>query len=145
MVEIQFNDYTDLVNKVTQQASLGLAAKIAAQAKALCPVAIVNGGRLRNGIMWKTDDAEGGFNDQSGDLASEKINVVPKEYEAYVGTRVRYAPYVEFGTRRMRPQPYLRPSILLYARNVGRAEVIKMIQAEMAMGKLVKGQKRVFD
>lgn len=141
-VEIQFNDYTDLVNKVTNQASLGLAAKITAQAKALCPV---DEGRLRNGIMWKTDDAEGGFNDQSGDLASEKINVVPKEYEAYVGTRVRYAPYVEFGTRRMRPQPYLRPSILIYARNVGRAEVVRMIQAEMAMGKLVKGQKRVFD
>jgi hypothetical protein len=141
-VEIQFNDYTDLVNKVTNQASFELASKIGAQGKGSCPV---DEGRLRNSIMWKTADKEGGFNDQSGDLASEKINVVPKEYEAYVGTRVRYAPYVEFGTRQMAPQPYLRPAILLYVRNVGRAEVVKMIQAEFAMGKLVTGQKRVFD
>lgn len=27
-----------------------------------------------------------------------------------VGTNVHYAPYVEFGTSRMRAQPYLRPS-----------------------------------
>lgn len=30
--------------------------------------------------------------------------------EAKVGTDVEYAPYVEFGTSRMRAQPYLRPA-----------------------------------
>ena len=28
----------------------------------------------------------------------------------YVGTNVHYAPYVEFGTRKMAAQPYLRPA-----------------------------------
>lgn len=30
--------------------------------------------------------------------------------EALVGTALHYAPYVEFGTRRMAPRPYLGPS-----------------------------------
>jgi hypothetical protein len=45
----------------------------------------------------------------------------------------------------MRPQPYMRPSILIYTKNVGRSEVVLMIQREMALGKLVKEQKRVFN
>ncbi|MBO8173498.1 MAG: HK97 gp10 family phage protein [Bacillaceae bacterium] len=31
--------------------------------------------------------------------------------ERYVGTNVEYAPYVEFGTRRMSAKPYLRPAV----------------------------------
>ena len=30
-----------------------------------------------------------------------------------IGTNVEYAPYVEFGTRYMAPQPYLRPAVLM--------------------------------
>lgn len=30
---------------------------------------------------------------------------------AQIGTIVDYGPYVEFGTSRMRPQPYLRPAL----------------------------------
>jgi HK97 gp10 family phage protein len=30
--------------------------------------------------------------------------------QARVGTNVEYAPHLEFGTRRQRPQPYLRPA-----------------------------------
>jgi HK97 gp10 family phage protein len=30
---------------------------------------------------------------------------------ATIGTNVNYAPYVEFGTRRMRPQAFLRPAL----------------------------------
>ena len=31
--------------------------------------------------------------------------------EGAVSTNVEYAPYVEFGTRKMRAQPYLRPAV----------------------------------
>ena len=53
-------------------------------AKMLCPV---DTGRLRNSISHAV----------SGN-------------EVYIGTNVEYGPYVEFGTRRQRPQPYLTPA-----------------------------------
>lgn len=55
-------------------------------AKRACPV---DTGRLRNSITHIVD--EGG-----------KC--------AVIGTNVEYAPYVELGTTRQRPQPYLKPA-----------------------------------
>jgi len=49
---------------------------------------------------------------------------------AYIGTGLEYAPYVEFGTRKQKAQPYLRPALLL---NIDK---IKRI-----FGKLCKGVK----
>jgi HK97 gp10 family phage protein len=37
--------------------------------------------------------------------------VAMDEKAVYVGTNVEYAPYVEFGTYKQRPQPYLKPAI----------------------------------
>lgn len=54
-------------------------------AKELCPV---DTGRLRNSISHERD-----------------------ERGAYIGTNVEYAPYVELGTSRQSPQPYLKPAI----------------------------------
>lgn len=34
-----------------------------------------------------------------------------EDHVAHVGTNVEYAPYVEYGTRRMGAQPYLRPAM----------------------------------
>lgn len=39
-----------------------------------------------------------------------------KGWYVEVGTNVQYAALVEFGTRRMRAQPYLRPGLLAAAR-----------------------------
>lgn len=59
-------------------------------AKRLCPV---DTGRLRASIAWRLErDAEG--------LA------------AVIGTNTHYAAYIEFGTRNMRAQPYLRPALM---------------------------------
>ena len=37
------------------------------------------------------------------------------EQTAYIGTNVEYAPYVEFGTSRMKPEPYLKPAVANHA------------------------------
>lgn len=50
----------------------------------------VRTGRLRNSLTHLTD---------------------PQERAVYVGTNVEYAPYVELGTTKMAPRPYLRPAV----------------------------------
>ena len=78
------------------------------QAKILAPT---DKGQLRNSIMYKSGKSQsGGFNNNAGEQAPEKIHVQPKENEAYVGTNLDYGIYQEFGTRRMSAQPYLRPA-----------------------------------
>lgn len=55
-------------------------------AKLMCPT---DTGRLKNSITNQID---------------------MQENAVYVGTNVEYAPYVELGTRRQDPHPYLRPA-----------------------------------
>lgn len=71
-------------------------------AKRMCPV---DTGRLRNSITHQqySDDTE------------------------VVGTNVEYAPYVELGTHKQKPQPFLRPAAEGHT-----AEYKNIIKAEMA-------------
>lgn len=62
-------------------------------AKRLCPV---DTGRLRNSITHSVE-----IDDGSG--------------VAYIGTNVEYAPYVEMGTSRTTPQPFLKPAVADHA------------------------------
>lgn len=36
----------------------------------------------------------------------------PEEESVYIGTNVEYAAYVEYGTKKMKAQPYLKPGIM---------------------------------
>ena len=54
----------------------------------ICPV---DTGRLRNSLTHAVESGE---------------------KSVYIGTNVEYAPYVEFGTRRQDPQPYLKPAVM---------------------------------
>lgn len=65
------------------------ALRVDAAAKRLCPV---DTGRLRSSIGWR-------------------LAVDGRGLAAFVGTDVSYAPHVEFGTYRMRAQPFLRPAL----------------------------------
>lgn len=73
---------------------VGLGIRVQNLARRYCPV---DTGRLRSSITTSNSKR-----DASG-------------YYIEVGTNVRYAALVEFGTRRMRAQPYLRPAILAAA------------------------------
>lgn len=49
---------------------------------------------------------------RTGNLRNSITHTVEEEEKAAViGTNVEYAPYVELGTVKQRPQPYLRPAI----------------------------------
>lgn len=65
------------------------AIKVERTAKRLCPV---DTGRLRSSIRWS--------------FARDDLGL-----HAIVGTNVAYALHVEFGTSRMRAQPFLRPAL----------------------------------
>lgn len=72
-------------------------------AKQKCPV---DTGRLRNSITHVTDDSA-----------------------AYIGTNVEYAPYVELGTSKQKPQPFLRPAAADHAK-----QYRAILEAEMKKG-----------
>ncbi len=132
------------VNKVfddmSHQTTLKIALKITAQSKSL---QVPNTGRLRNSIMWKVGNKEGGFNDSGGEPTDLFLTVMPEnEADGFVGANCNYGVYEEFGTRYRKPKPFLRPAIALATTNQTAQEIKKMIEDENILGKLVDGQIR---
>lgn len=89
LVEIREDNARQIADAIDQALAkaleeVGLVAE--GYAKNACPV---DTGRLRNSITHQ---------------------VRPSEKSVYIGTNVEYAPYVELGTSRMKPQPFLRPA-----------------------------------
>ena len=68
-------------------------------------------GETKNSIQYRlANNRNGGFNDSTGKQASRKIDT-PEKGTAVVGATTNHAVYLEFGTRKMEPQPFLRPSL----------------------------------
>ena len=76
-----------LVKGFADDELMKIALRVERKAKQLCPV---DTGRLR------------------ASLHTWRINLLT----AAVGTDVEYASFVEYGTKKMAPQPYLRPALL---------------------------------
>lgn len=130
---VKYGDPAEMVSKASARGILETAVAIAAQAKQLAPVnkRIGFGGQLRNSIGYKTEKAEGGYNDSPGDRASQRIGSRPKTGEAFVGTSVEYAAEQEFGTKRFPAQPYLRPAGLAIGKDPATAtKIVKAFQEE---------------
>lgn len=89
LVEVQENNVEQVeaaMDKAIAKALTMIGLKAEGNAKAICPV---DTGRLRNSIT----------------------NAIDTEANAvYIGTNVEYGPYVELGTSRRNPHPYLRPA-----------------------------------
>ena len=89
LVEIREDNARQIADAIDQALAraleeVGLVAE--GYAKKACPV---DTGRLRNSITHQ---------------------VRPSEKSVYIGTNVEYSAYVELGTSRMDPQPFLRPA-----------------------------------
>jgi len=80
-------EFPGLVREELGKAVTELVLVIEAKAKELCPV-------------------------DTGLLRSSITPVVESWAAAYVGTNTEYAPYVEFGTKKMEAQPFLEPAFL---------------------------------
>lgn len=136
---IKYGDPLKGVEDGIQKGNIKICVAVTSQAKALAPA---DTGGLRNSIGWRTDTAEGGFNDNGG-IAGKILDIQPRKYSGFVGSAQDYAVYQEFGTRRMKPQPYLRPAIAIVVKGQDALNVLKKIQREEMNGALKKGVKRV--
>ncbi len=134
---------TELVNTGNENSLLALAISGASQAKLLADFSQgYQTGQTRNSIQFETGTGkEGGFNDSEGKAAEKQLSINLKKDEAAVGATTGHASYVEFGTRKQAPQPFLRPSIALIA-GQAKAVIAKKMQAEFDKGPLKYGQKR---
>ena len=89
LVEIRENNAAQVgeaMDRAIAKALTMIGLEAEGNAKAICPV---DTGRLRNSIT----------------------NAIDTEEDAvYIGTNVEYGPYVELGTSRRHPHPYLKPA-----------------------------------
>ena len=78
----------------------------------------VDTGRLRNSITYATaEHTEGksfswhkGKNGEPAGSGTTAPNGVPEKDTVYIGTNVEYAKYIEEGTSRSAPRPFLKPA-----------------------------------
>lgn len=117
-----------------ESATIELLSRIISEAKSLSPV---DTGQLRGSLMWKTSKMSGGF--EKGEKLKEEV----KEFQGIAGTAALHAMYQEFGTRKMKPQPFLRPAIAIWAKGQNAQAVLKKVQIEKMKGALKGGVKRV--
>ena len=120
----------DVLKAIIEGVEAGIASICASVRSKAVRLAPVDTAHLRNSISWKTSLS--GEGDWSG-------MPDPKTMEGYVGSPVEYAVYQEFGTRRLRPQPYLRPAIAIKALGQKGADVMKKMQEETARCELTIG------
>jgi len=129
-----------IMDMADKKSVLSLAIKICSQAKALAPV---DKGQLRNAIMYKGNNAKGAFNDRNGEEADHEIEIggLASDKEMCVGFNLKHGIYQEFGTRKMPPQPFLRPAVALY-QGQNAVDIIKKIHDEEMRGPLKAGMTR---
>jgi len=98
-------------------------------------------GQTRNSIQYHVSNGkEGGLNDSTGKVSSDKLRK-PERGSALFGATTEHAVYVEFGTRKQSPQPFIRPAIAIASGQDWRI-VSKAIADEMARGVLKANTKR---
>ena len=103
MIRKTAKDYPGIIRDAAPEVLEAGSAMVQADAKHLAPV---DTGTLRSSIVREV-----------------KGNI------AIVGTNVEYAPYVEYGTKRSRAQPFLRPAIDRNRRRIIRMMAEKIRQA----------------
>jgi HK97 gp10 family phage protein len=82
------------------------------------------GGRLRGSLTYAT--TRGQSNTRTPATPTDSVKRPYDRETVHIGTNVEYAPYVEYGTRRMKAQPYLRPAM-----DDNRDRILELYQREV--------------
>ena len=126
---------------------ISISEKVMTEAKTLAPVDL---GQLENSLMYKISNGDsGGFNTAVKPKAVEKATAEIRDprkktnkLTSYVGFNLLYGVYQEFGTKKLKPQPFLRPALDIVVNKTDPLKVLAKIQADQLLGALKKGQKR---
>lgn len=132
------------IEAATKAGILEILNNVTAEAKSIATGFNDPTGRLLNSISWQIDGQEGGFNEGGGAeaLPSDKIDEPKEPLTGYVGSNVHYATYVEAGTRKSAPHPFLRPAVAIHAQGQSAVEVMKKWSKIHLAGKLIPGENR---
>lgn len=103
-IEQDLNEFLSDAPQILKDKVLQLGLRVEKHAKRLCPV---DTGRLRSSIE------------------ARRIN----RNTVFVGTWVNYAEYVEFGTMRNRPRPFLRPAAEIALKGFGHLVATDMVRS----------------
>jgi len=122
----KFNDPREANDKGNVEGILETCIAIQGQAKSNTKV---DTGYLKGSITYKTFNKEGIIESPADN--SNQLTLQAKINEGYVGTNVKYGIYNEFGTRKMRPQAFLRPAGLIVKQPGHVKEIIDIFNKEM--------------
>jgi HK97 gp10 family phage protein len=81
-------------------------------------LAPVDQGRLRRSITYSIRERQNIPNRYGPPDAGDGIDSKPEDLQCYVGTNVEYAPYQEYGTGKIPPQPFLSRAFELYKNDI---------------------------
>jgi len=99
-------DAAAVLGKAVEAALTKVAMKIEGDAKELSPYKT---GRLRGSITYRIGSK--GSSPEAPAGPSDVVSNSPDKFTAHVGTNVKYAQHMEYGTARSAAQPYLRPAL----------------------------------
>lgn len=95
-------------NEAVEKAMVSCGLIMERYAQDLCPVQT---GRLRNSITFATEKYHSSGGGSPAKAEDKALHGTPEVGSVYIGTNVEYAPYVELGSSKRKPKPYLKPSI----------------------------------
>lgn len=119
-----YRDYSSQAKKAVQKMAfrstyeVGLA--VAGQAQELCAV---DTARLKGSITATSQSEKSKI--ISPATEADRVSVPLNNDTVRVGTAVDYGPHIEFGTRKMREQAFLRPAVDLIAKGKAAEEVFR--------------------
>lgn len=70
----------------------------------------VDTGRLRNSVIYATSKKQS-YGTAPAETADYTLHGVVEQGKVVVGTNVEYAPYIEMGTSKSPPYPFLKPAV----------------------------------
>lgn len=96
----------EALGEAVQKALTEIGMQVENYATLLCPV---DTGRLRGSITFATATNQDSTREPAE--STDGVQETPDENSVVIGTNVEYAAYVEMGTSKSSPQPFLEPAV----------------------------------